>query len=298
MMLAPLTGIFCDIADFCKDYLKGQSKYLLPNPNRKRDREMQMRISEIGTIVVLFQMSHYRTFKDFYCGCVLQDMKSYFPHALSYTRFVDSKSAAFMVLAAYLLSKTGKQTGLYYLDSTTLRVCHNKRIYRNKVFKGIAERSKSTMGWFYGFKLQLVINHQGELMRFCLTKGNVDDRAAVRKLMAHLKGLGAGDKGYLGKDLADDLAKHDLKFITKVRKNMKKKMLPAFEKFFLSQRGIVETIIDQLKNLYHVEHSRHRSPINFLVNTVAALIAYSYRPKKPGIKMRKMQNNLCAVIQN
>ena len=297
-MLAPVTEIFCDIDDFCKDYLKNQSNYLLPNPDRKRDRPMQMSLSEIGAIIVLFQMSHYRTFKDFYCGCVLQDMKNYFPNALSYTRFVACKSAALMMLAAYLLSKTGKHTGLYYIDSTTLRVCHNKRIYRNKVFKGIAERSKSTMGWFYGFKLHIVINHQGELMSFCLTKGNVDDRAVVRKLMANLKGLGAGDKGYLGQELADDLAKHDLKFITKVRKNMKKKMHSAFEKFFLRQRGIVETIIDQLKNLYHVEHSRHRSPINFLVNTVAALIAYTWRPNKPGIKMDKLQNNLCAVIQN
>src|SRR3989338_11427967 len=164
-MLAPVTEIFCDIDDFCKGFLKNQSK-------------------------------------------------------------------------------TGKHTGLYYIDSTTLLVCHNKRIYRNKVFKGIAERSKSTMGWFYGFKLHIVINHQGELMSFCLTKGNVDDRAVVRKLMANLKGLGAGDKGYLGKD---DLAKHDLKFITKVRKSMKKKRHSAFGKFFLKQRGIVETIIDQLK---------------------------------------------------
>ena len=297
-MLAPVTEIICDIDDFCKDYFKNQTKYILPNPDRKRDREMQMSLSEIATIIVLFQMSHYRTFKDFYCGCVLQDMKNYFPNALSYTRFVACKSASLMMLTAYFFSKTGKHTGLYYIDSTTLRVCHNKRIYRNKVFKGIAERSKSTMGWFYGFKLHMVINHQGKLMSFCLTKGNVDDRTVVRKLMANLKGLAAGDKGYLGQELADDLARHDLKFVTKVRKNMKKKMHSAFEKFFLKQRGIVETIIDQLKNLYHVEHSRHRSPINFLVNTVGALVAYTWRPNNPGIKVDKIQGNLCSVIQN
>lgn len=297
-MLAPVTEFFCDIDDFCKDYLKHQSKYVLPNPDRKRVREMQMSLSEMGTIIVLFQMSHYRTFKDFYCGCILQDLKNYFPKALSYTRFVACQSAVLMLLAAYLLSKTGKTTGLYYIDSTTLRVCHNKRIYRNKVFKGIAARSKSTMGWFYGFKLHIVINHQGELMSFSLTKGNVDDRAVVRKLMANLKGLGAGDKGYLGKDLAEDLAKQGLKFVTKVRKNMKKKMYSSFEKFFLKQRGIIETIIDQLKNLYHIEHSRHRSPINFLVNTVAALIAYTWRQNKPGVKMNKLQNNLCSLIQS
>lgn len=297
-MLAPVTEIFCDIDDFCKAYLKSRSSYLLPNPDRKRDRTMQMSLSEIATIIVLFQMSHYRTFKDFYCGCILQAMQKDFPDALSYTRFIACKSAALMLLTAYLLSKTGKPTGLYYIDSTSLRVCHNKRIYRNKVFQGIAERSKSTMGWFYGFKLHLVINHQGELVNFCLTKGNVDDRAVVRKLMANLKGLAAGDKGYLGQALADDLAKQDLKFVTKVRKNMKKKMHSAFEKFFLKQRGIVETIIDQLKNWYQVEHSRHRSPINFLVNTVAALIAYTWRSHKPGIKLDNLQSNLCAVIQN
>src|SRR3990167_2483943 len=167
-MLAPVTEIFCDIDDFCKDYLKNQSSFLLPNPERKRDREMQMSLSEIGTIIVLFQMSHYRTFKDFYYGCIL-------PDALSYTRFVACKSMALMMLTAYILSKAGNETGLYYIDSITLRVCHNKRIYRNKVFKGLAARSKSTMGWFYGFKLHLVINHHGEIMSFCLTKGNVGD---------------------------------------------------------------------------------------------------------------------------
>jgi hypothetical protein len=133
---------------------------------------------------------------------------------------------------------------------------------------------------------------------FCLTKGNQDDRSVVKKLMGHLKGLGAGDKGYLSEKLSDDLEQQGLRFITKVRKKMKKKMHSAYEKFFLGQRGVVETIIDQLKNLYHVEHSRHRSPINFLVNTVAALVAYAWRPHKPKIKMNKLQDDFYPVIQN
>lgn len=144
-----------------------------------------------------------------------------------------------------------------YLDSTILRACHNKRIYRNKVFKGIAARRKSTISWFYGFKLHLVINHKGELINFCLIKGNVDDPQLVKPLMKQLQGLGVGDKGYLGEKLAQDLEPQGLKFIIKVQRNMKKKMLSVFETFFLNQRGIIETIIDQLKNLYHVEHTRH-----------------------------------------
>jgi hypothetical protein len=287
-MLAPVTEIFCDIDDFCKEFLNEQSAHLLPNPNRHRDRQSQMSVSEIATIEVLFQMSHYRTFKDFYLQCILNDMKNFFPNALSYTRFVACKQSVLTILTVYLISKAGEHTGFYYIDSTTLRVCHNKRIKRHRVFKNIAARSKNTMSWFYGFKLHLVINHKGELITFCLTKGNVDDRKVVPQLMKNLKGLAAGDKGYLGKELAKQLEKHELKFITKVRRNMKKKIFSAFEKFFLKKRSIIETIIDQLKNLYHVEHSRHRSPINFLVNTVAALVAYTWRPNKPSIKAVKM----------
>ena len=297
-MLAPIESIFCDIDDFCKDYLKKQSTYLLPNPERIRHRAGQMSISEIMTIIILFQMSHYRTFKDFYNECILQSLKSYFPKALSYTRFVACKPSALMVLTAYLFSKCGEKTGLYYIDSTKLQICHNKRIKRNKVFKGIAERGKTTMGWFFGFKLHFVINHNGELINFCFTRGNVDDRTVVRQLMKNLKGLAAGDKGYIDQKLVESLQEQDLRFITKVRKNMKKKMLSAFEKFFLKQRSIIETIIDQLKNLYHIDHTRHRSPINFLVNVVAGMVAYAWRPNKPGIKTNKLASNFFPVIQN
>ena len=297
-MVAPVTEIFCDLDDFCKDYFKSQSSYLLPNPDRIRDKTIKMSLSEIATITVLFQMSHYRTFKDFYQNCILQDMKAYFPQALSYSRFVECQSAALVVLTAYLLAKTGKHTGLYYIDSTTLKVCHNKRIYRHKTFKKVARRSKSTMGWFFGFKLHIAVNHQGELMSFCLTKGCVDDRSVVKQLMKNLQGLAAGDKGYLGQALAEDLLGQGLRLITKVRKNMKKKALSAFEKFFLKQRGIIETIIDQLKNLYQIEHTRHRSPVNFLVNVVSALVAYAWRPNKPKVNIQFMKSKSCTVMSN
>ena len=283
-MLAPIVEIFCDIDDFCKHFFQQQANNLLPNPDRRRDKTCQMSVSEIATIVVLFHMSHYRTMKDFYQDCIQGTHKMFFPHAVSYNRFVELEGACLNVLTAYLLSCSGNKTELYYLDSTTLTVCHNKRINRNRVFKGIAERGKSTMGWFYGFKLHLAINHQGEIVSFCVTRGNVDDRKAVPHLMKNLKGIACGDKGYISKDLTASLAEQGITLVTKVRKNMKKKMLSAFEKFLLSKRGIIETIIDQLKNWYQLEHSRHRSPVNFLVNIVSALTAYAWRPNKPKIK--------------
>ena len=113
-----------------------------------------------------------------------------------------------------------------------------------------------------------------------------------------LKGLAAADKGYIDQALTENLEKRDLRLITKVRKNMKKKMLSAFEIFFLNQRNIIETIIDQLKALYHIQHTRHRSPFNFLVNILGALIAYAWKPNKVGVKCNYLSGKNYALIQN
>ena len=270
----------------------------LPILAGKRRRKTEMSEGEMMTILILFHLSHYRTFKDFYCDCILNQFRTEFPKAVSYPRFVALMPRLLEPLLAYVLSRTGKKTGLYYLDSTKMVVCHNRRIYRNKVFKGMAERGHCSVGFFYGFKLHLAINHQGEIVSFCITKGNVDDRHVVEKLMRGLTGLAAGDKGYLGKELEQTLAKQNLKLITKVRKNMKKKMLGAFEKFFLYQRNIIETVIDQLKSICHIEHTRHRSPINFLVNLVSGLAGYCLKPRKPSIGKGKFQTIIPALIHN
>jgi hypothetical protein len=76
----------------------------------------------------------------------------------------------------------GQQTGLAFVDSTPIAVCHNKRIGHHKTFAGLARRGKSTTGWCYGFKLHLVINDQGEVLAFCLIPGKVDDREPVPTL--------------------------------------------------------------------------------------------------------------------
>ena len=299
MLLAPIVEIFCDIDDFCKAYMGGKQKKLLEKDGRKiRNRPTSLSHSEIMTILVLFHLSHYRTFKDFYVCCILNDLSSCFPNAVTYPRFVALKPRVLELLTYYVISKTGEQTNLYYTDSTKLVVCHNRRIHGHKVFKGIAQRGHSSVGYFFGFKLHLVINHRGELISFCLTKGNIDDRKVVPKLMQGLSGLAAGDKGYIDKKLEEKLLEQNLKLITKVKKNMKKRMLNAFEKFFLYQRSIVETVIDQLKSICHIEHSRHRSPFNFLVNIVGSLAAYCLKPRKPAIKMAKLPPTYNALIHN
>lgn len=298
MLLAPIVEIFCDIDDFYKQHRHEFANRCLPITAGKRRRNTQMSESEMLSIMILFHLSHYRTFKDFYRDCVLGELRGYFPAAISYPRFVALMPRLLAPLTSYVLSKTGKQTNLYYVDSTKLMVCHNRRIYRHQVFKGMAERGHSSVGYFFGFKLHVVINHQGELMSFCITKGNVDDRKVVNKLMRGLTGLGVGDKGYIDQKLEETLSQQGLRFITKVRKNMKKKMLTAFEKFFLSQRGIVETVIDQLKSICQIEHTRHRSPINFLVNLVSGLAGYCLKPRKPSLKIDTLQTSCDALIHN
>jgi hypothetical protein len=291
-MLAPIEEIFCDIDDFCKEVMK--KRHLLPNPNRQRERESQLSASEIMAIVVLFHLSHYRTFKDFYYESE-HWLKLYFPKLVSYNRFVEIQGSVFVLLTAYLLSKSGKKTGLYYIDSTPLKVCHNRRIYRHKVFKGLAARGKSSMGWFFGFKLNLVINQKGELISFCFTRGNIDDRKPIETLFKGLQGLAAGDKGYISKQHQEILERQGLHLITKLRRNMKKKVFSAFEKFFLAHRGLIEIVIEQLKMLCQIEHTRHRKPINFFVNVLSGLVAYILRPRKPKLNLDKLQQNYALI---
>ena len=141
------------------------------------------------------------------------------------------------------------------------------------------------MGWFYGFKLHFVINDKGEIVSFSLTRGNIDDRRPLPKLVRRLFGKLFGDRGYISKDLVTMLKALGVTLITSVKSNMKNKLMPYLDKILLRKRFLIETINDQLKNEMQIEHTRHRSPINFLVNLVSGLIAYTLKPKKPSLKI-------------
>ncbi len=163
-------------------------------------------------------------------------------------------------------------------------VCLNQRIHSHKVFDGFAQRGKTSTGWFFGLKLHLVVNDQGELLSTCITAGNVDDRKPVPNLAKVLFGKLYGDKGYISQPLAQLLREmFDVQLITKLRSNMKNQLMLWTDRMLLRKRAIIETIIDQLKNISQIEHSRHRSVPNFVVNVLCGLIAYSRRPNKPSL---------------
>lgn len=179
----------------------------------------------------------------------------------------------------------GKCTGISFVDSTPLRVCRNQRIHIHKTFKGIAQRGKCSMGWFFGFKLHLICNEKGELLNFMITPGDVDDRKPLdyKAFVEVLYGKLVGDKGYIGKDLFQRLFVDGIQLITKLKNNMKGALMSVSDKLLLRKMAIIETVNDELKNIAQVEHSKHRSVENFVVNTLAALAAYCFFPKKPSI---------------
>lgn len=278
-----LHQLFCDIDDFCQNQLGVWRQTLLETGQKKQHRPRCLCESEVMTIAVYFQMSGYRTFKWYYQKCVLEQLRGEFPRLPSYNRFIELMSEVIMPLALFMQSRCQPSRGIAFVDATSLKVCTNLRIPRHCTFAGLAGRSKSSTGWFYGFKLHFVVNDSGQLVSFCLTPANTDDRTPVPFLAKHLFGKLFGDRGYISEKLTQLLATQDVELITTIRNNMKPKVLKAFDKLLLRKRSIIETINDQLKNIFSLEHSRHRSLFNFLVNALAALIAYSYQPKKPSL---------------
>jgi hypothetical protein len=276
--------LFCDVDDFMIGFTPQMKTFQLA-AGKQRQRRGQLYPSEIMTIVIHFHQSHYRTFKAYYTEHVQVHLCSEFPQLVSYQRFVALLASVQIPLLAYLHHRYGTCTGISFIDSTSLAVCDPKRIHQHHVFATDAKRGKSSMGWFYGFKLHLAVNDRGELLACCLTPGNVDDRTPVPQMVKDLHGKLFGDRGYISAPLTQLLFEQGLQLITKLRKNMKDVLMLLSDKLLLRKRAIIESIIDQLKNISQIEHSRHRSPINFVVHLVAGLLAYSHQAKKPGLHL-------------
>ena len=282
-----LTEIFCHVDDFCKIYEKQiQRRLLKSGSGAKRGPKEKLSTSEIMTIIIYFHHSNFRTFKHYYFH-----LKSYHGDAfrclVSYNRFVELQKQILIPLMLFLsISCSNDSEEIHFIDSTSLKVCHNKRIYSNKTFKNIAKRGKTSVDWFYGFKLHLIINVKGGIAGFHITPGNVSDcnLHVVKSMTKNMLGKLFGDKGYLSKKLFMDLYQQGLTLITKIKKNMKNKLMDFYDKLLLKKRGIIESVNNVLKNRCMLEHSRHRSVVNFFVNIFATLNAYNFIENKPSIK--------------
>lgn len=240
--------------------------------------------AKIMAILVLFHTSRFRDLKSFYLGYICQHMRKEFPHVISYNRFVERQAKVGLHLLLYFQTcALVKCTGISIIDSTPLVSCHIKRMHMHKTMRGWAQKGKCTMGWFCGFKMHLVINDKGEIIQWQLTPGNCDDREPQKnkKFTERLFGKLFADRGYISQNLFEGLFVDDIHLVTKIRRSMKNSLMNLYDKIMLRKRLVIETVNDELKNVCHIEHTRHQSIDNFASNLFAGLIAYNLLPKKP-----------------
>lgn len=287
-----LVEIFCMADEFCKEFYKvmEERQIAVSSGKKHRNKPSKLNDAEVITILIAFHLGGYRNLKHFYINYVQEHLKSYFPETVSYNRFVELQQKALLPMVLFLKTvRLGQSTGISFVDSTSIGVCKNKRIFNHKVFKDIAQRGKTTMGYFFGFKLHLVINDSGEIIDFVITPGNVDDRQPLQdtNFLKKIAGKLFADKGYISQKLFENLFIDGIQLITGIRNNMKNQIMTMYDKIMLRKRSIIETVNDELKNICQIEHSRHRSFANFLTNLISGLLAYSFLPKKPSIKYEK-----------
>lgn len=290
--------IFCEIDDCCLWFVPvWESRMLPPADHKVRRRTGQLCLSEVMTILVLFHRSNYRTFKHFYQEFVLATLQEEFPGLVSDSRFVDLIPGTVVPLCAYLQQRKGAVTGIAFVDSTPVKVCHNRRIPSHKVFQEVARRGKCSIGWFYGFKVHLIVNDQGELLAVSITPGNVDDRVPVPDMTTGLYGKLFGDRGYISQTLFEQLYARGLQLVTKLKRKMHNRLMPVVDKLLLRKRAIIEVVNDQLKNISQIEHTRHRSVPNAMVNILAGIIAYTYQEKLPSLNLKSTDVKELAALQ-
>ena len=286
-----VTELFFMADEFCKFFDCMMARYTLKNAGKRPyHRETTLSKAEIMLIIILFHDSGYRCFKHFYLDYVCKHLRHLFPKVVSYNRFVELEREVAIPLALFIKRVLlGKCTGISFVDSTPIRVCRNQRIHIHRTFKGIAQRGKCSMGWFFGFKLHLICNEKGELLNFMITPGDIDDREPLKynAFVEFLYGKLVGDKGYIGKELFQRLFVNGIQLITKLKSNMKGALMSVSDKLLLRKRAIIETVNDELKNIAQIEHSRHRCFDNFIVNILGAIAAYCMFPKKPCINVQR-----------
>lgn len=283
-----VTDFFCIIDEFVKnlDAELRQNIQIGSSPDgiRRRNRKGKLSESEIMTILVCYHFGTFANFKHYYIIFIRGALRREFPDAVSYNRFVELMPRVFCLMMLFMkLFAFGKCTGITFVDSTMVPVCHNMRRKFNKVFDGLASDGKGTMGWCHGFKLHLMCNDKGEVITFCLTGANIDDRdeRVWSVFTKELFGKVFADRGYIKQGLFESLFEKGVHLVHGLKSNMKNKLMPMWDKIMLRRRCIIETINDLLKNKANIVHSRHRAVHNFVMNICAALTAYCFFENKP-----------------
>lgn len=281
-----LYEVFMDVDDFTKALESFERRHQLQQGAERPGPKRSMSESEILCILIFYHYSGYKCFQYYYESLILNDLRSFFPTAVSYTRFVASMGdvAKHLHLFALLRCAQSEHGGIYFADSKKLPVCDNRRIHTNRVFNGVAGRGKSSTGWFYGLKAHLLINNVGQIVHFLITPASFSDnnKDVLDRLLANVTGKCFADKGYLTKFFEHFLQK-GIQIITKFRKNMKNTLMQLNDKYWIHKRAVIESVNDLLMTVFDIDHTRHRSPWNAIIHAIAGIAAYSYYPQKPSV---------------
>jgi hypothetical protein len=290
-----LTELYVEIDDFCRKFVRSLDGYLVGNAKIIIDTP-GLSLSEVMTILVYYHFSKFDCLKHYYLIKSISDFKVAFPKLPSYNRFVERIPEVAILAMIYLQYRQTKFNGAGYIDATPLRVSHNKRTNSHKVFKLTAKLGKSSMGWFYGFKLHVICDFAGNIIKCRITNGSANDLKIGADMMKDLKGKMYADKGYIGKKEFLKLLNSGLILITGIKKNMKDRLLELWDKILLKKRSLIESVYNIMKNTLHLEHSRHRSVVNAGIYYITTLIAYCWKPNKPHIRFNKQETKLLQAL--
>lgn len=280
------TYFFCIIDDFFQKFEASYWEFLKHNNKRLRMRSSQLKISEIVFIAIWYKCSHFNNFKAFFLS-LKQNQSQLFRYLPCYQRMVHLISAHQLALhALHFALMKDCQSHYLWIDSTTLPVCKNQRIQRHKSLAAIATRGKSSMGWFFGCKLHLIMNQSGEIVRTALSNGHTADIKMVEQLVKVLKAKLYADRGYISQELKSRLKAQGTDLVTYHRKNMKSVQLSTVDEYHLKQRNKIETLFSLLKGKYHLVTSKARSIEGYLAGIYASLCAYQLcHQNKPTIRV-------------
>lgn len=235
------------------------------------------------TILIFYHFGTYPNFKEYYLNCIQGQLKSYFPQAVSYNRFVELMPRVFYELMLFMcIYSFGRCSCITFVDSTMIPVCHNLRRHFNKVFVGLSKKERGTMEWCHGFRLYFTCKDSRESITFCLTAANVDDRddRVWSVFIKHLYGKVFIYRGYIKQELFELLFDRGIHLVHGLKANMKNKLIPIWDKIMLRKRYVTECINELLKNKANLVHSWHRPVHNFIMNLCSALDAYCFFENK------------------
>lgn len=243
-------------------------------------RPRNITVSEAATMCVIKSSYTIQPLKKLY-NLLTDRFSSEFklPAYKNFVATMNSYTPQFLLLIRLLLSMRNKKAGIIKItDSTALPVCKNLRITSHKVMKRLATRSKTTTGWFYGLKLHVVTDEQGQLLQFIFSTAIIGDRQVLDKFLDILANtLLLADAGYVSKKLEKKaLQRHNL-LLTCVRKNMKKLTTPL-QIFLLNKRIHVEQLFSILKERYGLITSLPRSEGGYLAHYIRVLFGYLFMP--------------------